>query len=80
MELDVKNKIAELETEFKLACKVGYVLSSTVMRVPYGLEIKLPSTVDGQKARLITQYIEKKYGFQATFYVKKHNINVRYVG
>jgi hypothetical protein len=75
---DVKAKISELECEFRLACKVGHVLSATTTKRPAGLEIRLPATVDAHGARLIIKYVERKYGFQATFYAKKHNISILY--
>lgn len=78
MTSETKGKILDLEHEFKIACKVGYVLSTTPLKAPRRLEIKLPATVDAYRARLITEYIRKKYGFSAHFYAKKHNINVFY--
>lgn len=75
---EVKAKIFELEHEFRLACKFGHVLSATTVKRPAGLEIRLPTAVDAHRARLIIKYVERKYGFQATFYAKKHNISILY--
>jgi hypothetical protein len=73
-----KSKIVEIESEIKRACKVGHFISFGKLRGRSGVEIVLPSTVDGNQALIISKYFQQKYGFQSCFFVKRHAINVFY--
>lgn len=73
-----KHKIVEIESEIKKACKVGHFIGFGKLQGRKGVEIILPSTVDGNQALVISKYFQKRYGFQSCFFVKRHAINVYY--
>jgi hypothetical protein len=73
-----KNKIVEIESEIKQACKIGHFISFSKLGARRGVEILLPTSVDGNKALVISKYFQQRYGFQSCFFVKRHAINVYY--
>lgn len=73
-----KSKIVEIESEIKHACKAGHFISFGKLQGRKGVEIVLPANVDGTQALVISKYFQKRYGFQACFFVKRHAINVYY--
>jgi hypothetical protein len=73
-----KEKIVQIESEIKKACKFGHFISFGKLRGRSGVEIVLPASVDGNQALTISKYFQQKYGFQSCFFVKRHAINVFY--
>ena len=73
-----KNKIVEIESEIKKACKIGHFTGFGKLTGRRGVEILLPSTVDSSQALIISKYFQQRYGFESCFFVKRHAINVYY--